>query len=71
MENSQRKDWNEDFFEYFEEMDFRSADYVIPEYLEHIDLDYIDILTGESLNIPRPEHHQSAIEHRHSAISTA
>ena len=23
------------------------------------------------LNIPRPEHHQSAIEHRHSAISTA
>ena len=48
MENSQRKDWNEDFFEYFEEMDFRSADYVMPEYLEHIDLDYIDILTGES-----------------------
>lgn len=48
MENSQEKDWNEDFFEYFEEMDFSSADYVMPEYLEHVDLDYIDILTGES-----------------------
>ena len=48
MENNQGKDWNEAFFEYFEEMDFRSANYDIPEYLEHVDLDYIDILTGES-----------------------
>lgn len=26
---------------------------------------------NSKVNIPRPEHHQSAIEHRHSAISTA
>ena len=35
------------------------------EYYNHICEDAVEV------NIPRPEHHQSAIEHRHSAISTA